>query len=59
MKVSLLLATMTTARSIDCRWIGKSTAAIPPEERWTSQEARLLEDEVEKAKHGLLFLGIK
>ncbi|KIM31905.1 hypothetical protein M408DRAFT_327301 [Serendipita vermifera MAFF 305830] len=38
---------------------GKSTAEIPREEWWTAQEGRDLEDEVEKAKHGLLFLGMK
>ena len=38
---------------------GKSTSDIPKEMWWTSQEGRLLEDEVEKAKHGLLFLGMK
>ena len=29
------------------------------EVRWTAADARLLEEEVEKAKRGLLFLGIK
>lgn len=38
---------------------GKSLASIPKEDWWTAQEGRLLEDEVEKAKHGLLFLGMK
>jgi RNA exonuclease 1 len=52
-------ATMTTSRSTDHLWTGKSTADIPQGDWWTSQEARLLEDEVERAKHGLLFLGIK
>lgn len=59
MKVRFFIATTITARSIDCRWTGKSTADVPQREWWTSQEARLLEDEVEKAKHGLLFLSIK
>lgn len=38
---------------------GKTPADIPKEEWWTTQDGRLLEDEVEKAKYGLLFLGIK
>jgi len=43
----------------DNKLLGKSTAEIPREEWWTAQEGRELEDEVEKAKHGLLFLGMK
>ncbi|PVF98588.1 hypothetical protein CPB86DRAFT_774753 [Serendipita vermifera] len=38
---------------------GKTTKEIPKEQWWTAQEGRELEDEVEKAKHGLLFLGMK
>ncbi|KAG8766182.1 hypothetical protein FRC16_007749 [Serendipita sp. 398] len=38
---------------------GKTLVTIPQAEWWTSQEGRDLEDEVEKVKKGLLFLGIK
>lgn len=38
---------------------GKTPEQIPKEEWWTSQESRELEDEVERVKQGLLFLGMK
>lgn len=28
-------------------------------ERWTTEDARRLEEEVEKARRGLVFLGVK
>ena len=37
----------------------KSSEELAPEVRWTSADGRALEEEVEKAKRGLLFLGIK
>ncbi|KAI0669119.1 hypothetical protein C8Q78DRAFT_1146802 [Trametes maxima] len=39
--------------------MGKSAEEIGKEGRWTSADGRELEEEVEKAKRGLLFLGIK
>ncbi|KAF4597919.1 REXO1/REXO3 family protein [Pleurotus pulmonarius] len=38
---------------------GKTPDQIPPEARWTMADGRELEEEVEKAKRGLVFLGIK
>jgi RNA exonuclease 1 len=38
---------------------GKTTEDIGKDMWWTSTDARGLEEEVEKAKRGLLFLGIK
>ncbi|KAI0697772.1 hypothetical protein BC835DRAFT_1269867 [Cytidiella melzeri] len=38
---------------------GKSAEELGLELRWTSADARALEEEVEKAKRGLLFLGLK
>lgn len=38
---------------------GKTLEDMPNEARWTSADGRALEEEVEKAKRGLLFLGIK
>lgn len=38
---------------------GKTPDQIPPEARWTMADGRDLEEEVEKAKRGLVFLGIK
>lgn len=38
---------------------GKNAEDLASNERWTSADGRLLEAEVEKAKRGLLFLGIK
>ncbi|OSC98373.1 hypothetical protein PYCCODRAFT_1375441 [Trametes coccinea BRFM310] len=39
--------------------MGKNVEQLGPESRWTSADGRELEEEVEKAKRGLLFLGIK
>ncbi|KAL6307315.1 hypothetical protein BKA93DRAFT_727854 [Sparassis latifolia] len=38
---------------------GRSVEDIGQDDRWTSADGRALEEEVEKAKRGLLFLGIK
>lgn len=38
---------------------GKSVEELPADVRWSSADGRALEEEVEKAKRGLLFLGIK
>ncbi|KAL0957077.1 hypothetical protein HGRIS_003174 [Hohenbuehelia grisea] len=38
---------------------GKAPESLGPETRWTMADGRDLEEEVEKAKRGLLFLGIK
>ncbi|TBU36676.1 ribonuclease H-like protein [Dichomitus squalens] len=38
---------------------GKSVEELGKEARWTSADGRELEEEVEKAKRGLLFLGVK
>jgi RNA exonuclease 1 len=38
---------------------GVSPEEIVAEMRWTAQDGRLLEEEVEKAKRGLLFLCVK
>ncbi|KAF9808174.1 hypothetical protein IEO21_07960 [Rhodonia placenta] len=38
---------------------GKSLEDVGKEQWWTSADGRTLEEEVEKAKRGLLFLGIK
>lgn len=38
---------------------GKGTEELGTESRWTSADGRALEEEVERAKRGLLFLGIK
>lgn len=38
---------------------GKGTEDLDSEHRWTSADSRALEEEVERAKRGLLFLGIK
>ncbi|KAJ8502161.1 hypothetical protein ONZ51_g150 [Trametes cubensis] len=39
--------------------MGKNVEELGKECRWTSADGRELEEEVEKAKRGLLFLGIK
>ncbi|TFK84802.1 ribonuclease H-like protein [Polyporus arcularius HHB13444] len=39
--------------------MGKNAEDIEKESRWTSADGRELEEEVEKAKRGLLFLGVK
>ncbi|KAI1787109.1 ribonuclease H-like protein [Ganoderma leucocontextum] len=39
--------------------LGKNIEELGKEARWTSADGRELEEEVEKAKRGLLFLGIK
>ena len=38
---------------------GKNTDELGADVRWTGADARALEEEVEKAKRGLLFLGVK
>lgn len=38
---------------------GKNLDELPKESWWTSANGRELEEEVAKAKRGLLFLGIK
>ena len=38
---------------------GKNVEELGAEGRWTSADGRELEEEVEKAKRGLLFLGVK
>jgi RNA exonuclease 1 len=38
---------------------GKPSSELTPEERWSGADARSLEEAVEKAKRGLLFLGVK
>ncbi|OBZ74580.1 hypothetical protein A0H81_05096 [Grifola frondosa] len=38
---------------------GKTLEDVGKESRWTSADGRELEEEVEKAKRGLLFLGVK
>jgi RNA exonuclease 1 len=38
---------------------GKTSESMSPEERWTAGNGRELEEAVEMAKRGLLFLGIK
>lgn len=38
---------------------GKGMEELSSELRWTSADGRALEEEVERAKRGLLFLGIK
>lgn len=38
---------------------GRPTDQLKPEERWSAADARTLEEAVEKAKRGLLFLGVK
>ena len=38
---------------------GRGVEELGPEARWTSADGRELEEEVEKAKRGLLFLGVK
>ena len=38
---------------------GKNTEDLGPEARWTSADGRELEEEVAKARRGLLFLGVK
>jgi len=38
---------------------GNQPEQIPREEWWTTESGRLLEDEVEMAKRGLLFVGLK
>lgn len=38
---------------------GKKPEELGSEARWTSADGRALEEEVEKAKRGLLFLGVK
>ncbi|PIL26374.1 hypothetical protein GSI_12130 [Ganoderma sinense ZZ0214-1] len=38
---------------------GKNVEELGKEARWTSADGRELEEEVEKAKRGLLFLGVK
>ncbi|KAI0766795.1 hypothetical protein BC629DRAFT_1292810 [Irpex lacteus] len=38
---------------------GKNAEELGPDVRWSSADGRALEEEVEKAKRGLLFLGIK
>ncbi|KAI0742256.1 hypothetical protein C8Q80DRAFT_1109102 [Daedaleopsis nitida] len=39
--------------------MGGRADELGPEARWTSADGRELEEEVEKAKRGLLFLGVK
>lgn len=39
--------------------MGKNVEELGPESRWTTADGRELEEEVEKAKRGLLFLGVK
>lgn len=38
---------------------GKNPEELDASSRWTSADGRDLEEEVEKAKRGLLFLGVK
>ena len=38
---------------------GKKAEEMDRSEWWTASDGRALEEEVEKAKRGLLFLGIK
>lgn len=38
---------------------GKSTEELGPEERWSTGDARDLEEAVAMAKRGLMFLGVK
>ena len=38
---------------------GKLSSNLDPSETWTMQHVRDLEDSVEMAKRGLLFLGVK
>ena len=38
---------------------GKNLEDLPKESWWTASDGRELEEEVAKAKRGLLFLGIK
>lgn len=39
--------------------MGKNVEDLGAECRWTTADGRELEEEVEKAKRGLLFLGVK
>ena len=39
--------------------VGKAPSDIPREDWWSAQDGRLLEDECERAKRGLLFLSLK
>ncbi|KAI0691614.1 hypothetical protein C8Q76DRAFT_255245 [Earliella scabrosa] len=39
--------------------MGRKAEELGPESRWTSADGRELDEEVEKAKRGLLFLGVK
>ena len=39
--------------------MGRSVEELDGDARWTSADGRELEEEVEKAKRGLLFLGVK
>ncbi|CCM00542.1 uncharacterized protein FIBRA_02576 [Fibroporia radiculosa] len=38
---------------------GKTLEELPKEQWWTNADGRTLEEEVERAKRGLLFLGVK
>lgn len=38
---------------------GKLTEDLGPEERWSTSDARDLEEAVAMAKRGLMFLGVK
>lgn len=38
---------------------GRPSTELGPDERWTSSHVRELEEAVELAKRGLLFLGVK
>ncbi|KAG7096805.1 hypothetical protein E1B28_004214 [Marasmius oreades] len=38
---------------------GRSTQALQPQEQWSAHDSRVLEEAVELAKRGLLFLGVK
>jgi RNA exonuclease 1 len=49
-------------RKVACESViksGKQAEEIDRSERWTASDGRALEEEVEMAKRGLLYLGIK
>ena len=55
------MAQLSTRRGIFEKEIksGKQLEDLPKELWWTNNEGRELEDEVEKAKRGLVFVAVK